>query len=106
MSKPNFRQAMMPYGMNRNPDGSWTFFNRHYKALGTITEDWSEWDDPKHKLKLKGLGPATLKKLDTHGVGEGDRIYFYNDGTNPENSAADMKAYLAKLGILMGCQAG
>lgn len=105
MRSRNFRQAMMPYGMNKNPDGSWTFFNRDYKTLGTITDEWSEWDDPRHKLKLKGLGPATLKKLDHDNEGTGDRIYLYDDGCNPENSAADMKAYLERLKILMGCQA-
>lgn len=95
---------MFPYGMHKNPDGSWTFFNRHYKTLGTITEEWSEWDDPRHKLRLKGLGPSTLAKIDHDGKGVGDRIYFYDDGSNPENSPADMRAYLEKLRILLGLQ--
>lgn len=98
---PNVRQAMFPYGMAKNPDGSWTFFNRKYKTLGTITKDHSEWDDPKHKMFLTGLGPAKLKKLDIHGSGEGDRIYFYNDGSIPTSSEANMKAYMAKLKLLM-----
>jgi hypothetical protein len=104
MHNPNVRQSMFPYGMAKNPDGSWTFFNRHYKTLGTITRDWSEWDDPKHKLQIKGLGPATLKKLDIDGKGEGDRIYFYDDGSNPENGKAQMDAYLQRLRILIGLQ--
>jgi len=38
---------------------------------------WEAWDDPRHKLVLKGLGPATLAKLDCSGRGgAGDRIYF------------------------------
>ena len=104
MRSPNVRQFLFPYGMSRNKDGSWTFFNRHYKVVGLRTDDWSEWDHPQHKVHLKGLGPATLKKLDVHGVGEGDRIYFYNDRANPEMSAENMKAYLAKLQILLGLQ--
>lgn len=100
----NVRQAMFPYGMQENADGSWTFFNRNYKTVGTVTEEWSEWDDPSHKMFLRGLGPATLAKLDIHGVG-GERIYFYNDGSNPEGSAENMKAYLEKLRILIGVQA-
>jgi hypothetical protein len=95
---------MFPYGMAKNADGSWTFFNRLYKTLGTITEEWSEWDDPLHKMKLKGLGAATLAKLDCHKVGTGDRIYFYNDGSNPEISQANMSAYLDKMRILIGLQ--
>jgi hypothetical protein len=104
MRNPNVRQAMFPYGMSKNADGSWTFFNRHYKTLGTITDDWSEWDDPRYKMYLKGLGAATLAKLDHEGVGSGDRIYFYDDRTNPENSPAHMQAYLEKLRILIGLQ--
>lgn len=104
MRTPNVRQSMFPYGMARNPDGSWTFFNRHYKTVGTITDEWSEWDDPNHKMHMKGLGPSTLAKLDHDGLGTGDRIYFYDDGCNPENSTADMRAYLEKLRILIGLQ--
>lgn len=100
---PNVRQAMFPYGMAKNADGSWTFFNRHYKTLGTITDDWSEWDDPRHKMFLTGLGPSTIAKLDIH-TNESDRIYFYNDASNPENSAANMDAYLKKLRILIRLQ--
>lgn len=95
---------MFPYGMARNPDGSWTFFNRKYKPLGTISDDWEEWDDPKHKMFLKGLGPKMLAKLDWRGEGNPDRIYFYNDGTNPTTSAQNMKTYLHKLGLLMGLE--
>ncbi|AYD01749.1 hypothetical protein [Neorhizobium sp. NCHU2750] len=101
---PNVRQAMFPYGMAKNPDGSWTFFNRKYKTLGTVTKEHSEWNDAKHKMFLTGLGPAKRKKLDIHGVGDGDRIYFYNDATIPTSSDANMKAYLAKLRLLMSLE--
>jgi transcriptional regulator with XRE-family HTH domain len=103
---PNVRQFLFPYGMAKNPDGSWTFFNRHYKVVGLRTDEWSEWDHPQHKVHLKGLGPATLAKLDVNGGdGTGDTIYFYNDRTNPEGSAENMTAYLAKLRTLLGLQA-
>ncbi|AEU36150.1 hypothetical protein [Granulicella mallensis] len=104
MTNLNVRQAMFPYGMEKNPDGSWTFFNRKYKTLGTITDGWSEWNDPLHKMFITGLGPSTLAKLDCHGLGTSDRIYFYNDGSNPEISSANMDAYLKKLRILIGLQ--
>lgn len=68
MTNLNVRQAMFPYGMEKNPDGSWTFFNRKYKTLGTITDGWSEWNDPLHKMFITGLGPSTLAKLDCHGL--------------------------------------
>jgi len=66
-----------------------------------MSKEWVEWDDPQHKMKLKGLGPATLAKLDCRGEGVGDRIYFYNDGCVPDHSPANMKAYLTKLKILL-----
>jgi hypothetical protein len=99
---PDFRQAMLPYGMEKNPDGSWTFFNRKYKPIGLISDEWEDWDVPQHRMKFKGLGSATRRKLDIHGDGSQDRIYFYNDGSVPTYSARDMERYLAKLKILMG----
>jgi hypothetical protein len=53
---------------------------------------------------LKGLGPSTLAKLDHDELGNGDRIYFYDDESNPENSTKNMDAYLKKLRILIGLQ--
>ena len=100
----NPRQALFPYGMQKNPDGSWTFFNRNYKPVGVLTGEWAEWDDPRHKMFLKGLGPATLARLSYSGKVEGDRIHFYNDGCNPELSDAYMDAYLKKLRIVLGLQ--
>lgn len=98
----NARQILFPYGMARNPDGSWTFFNRRYKVCGTNKEEWSEWNDSDHKLFLKGLGPKTLAKLDVNGDGDSERIYFYNDETNPEISKSNMDDYLAKLRVIIG----
>jgi hypothetical protein len=101
---PNPRQSIFPYGMSRNSDGTWTFFNRDYKPVGVVTNDWAEWDDPKHKLAIKGLGPATLRKLSYDGQDREGRIYFYDDGSNPELSPANLTAYLNKLKILLGLQ--
>ena len=101
---PNARQALFPYGMARNPDGSWTFFNRNYKPVGVTSDEWAEWDDPRHKISLTGLGPATLAKLDYSGTGEGDRIHFYDDATNPETSPTNLKNYMEKLQILLKLQ--
>ena len=95
------RRLMFPYGMAKNPDGSWTLFNRLYKPVGVISEEWEEWDTPKHKMKFKALRQPTLAKLDHRGEGTGDRIYFYNDGCIPTDSAKHMDAYLSKLRVLM-----
>lgn len=100
----NVRRAIFPYGMARNSDGSWTFFNRNYKPVGVVTEDGAEWDEPRHKISLRGLGPKTLAKLDCNGTGEGERIYFYSDEKNPEMSPGNFSNYVDKLKILIGLQ--
>jgi len=99
---PSARQILFPYGMAKNTDGSWTFFNRKYKPVGVMSADWVEWDDPRHKMRLKGLGPATLAKLACKGDGVGDRIYFYDDGCIPGQSPEATAAYLDKLKIIIG----
>lgn len=48
------RGLMFPYGMAKNKDGTWTLFNRKYKPTGVISQEWEEWDTPRHKMKLKG----------------------------------------------------
>jgi hypothetical protein len=96
------RHFMFPYGMVKDPDGSWTLINRRYKPLGVISRNWVDWDDPRHKFKLAGLKTATLAKLDYRGEGLADEIYFYDDGCIPTTTAKNMESYLAKLKILMG----
>lgn len=95
------RRLMFPYGMAKNDDGTWTLFNRRYKPVGVISKDWEVWDTPRHAMKLKGLGPAMLRKLDYRGEGNADRIYFYNDGCIPTDGAKNMASYLDKLKLLM-----
>jgi hypothetical protein len=54
---------------------------------------------------LTGVGAAKLARLSYTGkVDNEERIYFYNDATNPELSKANMDAYLEKLRILIGLQ--
>ncbi|MBL0115814.1 MAG: hypothetical protein IPP45_10605 [Sphingomonadales bacterium] len=95
------RRVVFPYGMEKNPDGTWTLFNRQYKPVGVISNEWEDWDNPRHKMRLKGLRRPTLAKLDWRGDGTKDRIYFYNDGCVPTHSAKHMASYLEKLRILM-----
>jgi len=95
------RQAIFPYGMEMDEDGSWAFFNRSYKPVGMNTDEWINFNEYPVKFKLKGLGPSTRAKLDIHGKGTDVRIYFYDDATQPTLSAANMKAYLKRLEIIM-----
>ena len=101
MSGMDLRQMIFPYGMEKDHAGNWVFFNRGYKPVGDGSSDFVSWDDPKHRVKIKGLGPAKLKQLDHDGIGEGNRIYFYDDATNPAQGGKHLESYLSKLEILM-----
>lgn len=98
---PSVRQAIFPYGMARNADGSWTFFNRQYKPVGVVSDEWAEWDDSRHKVWLKGLTEAVKVSLNANTSGPDGHIYFYHDGSVPEASAANMRAYMERLGLLL-----
>ena len=45
----NVRRYMFPYGMAKNPDGTWTLFNRQYKPVGTIADGRANWETPSTK---------------------------------------------------------
>jgi len=87
--------------MLQNADGSWTFFNRDYKPLGIISEKWVDWDNPAHKLAIKGLDAPILARLRQKGSGGSKLVYFYADANFPEKSPATMEDYLSKLRILL-----
>lgn len=96
----DFRAIYLPYCIQKNEDGSWLVLNRQYKPVGFNTDDHLTYDRFPVSAKFKGLGPAKLAKLSYTGNVEGTRVYLYNDGSNPLLSAANMKAYLAKLETL------
>lgn len=97
----NIRQALFPYGMEMQVDGSWVFFNREYKPVGMNTEGWVDYNDHPVKFQLKGFGEAKRKKLRLKSNPDGKRIYFYDDATEPTSSAANMQSYLKKLETIM-----
>lgn len=106
MSKiKTLRRVMFPYGMERNKDGSWTLFNREYSPVGVVQGGYYEWNDERHKVRIKGISKSDMKKLDCSGAGNSDRIYFYNDGSAPEQSSEAMASYLEKMAILLRAKA-
>jgi hypothetical protein len=97
----NVRQALFPYGMDKQEDGSWVFFNREYKPVGMNTSEFVVYQDYPVSFHLKGFGPTKQAKLDIHGDGKGSRVYFYNDGSVPTDSPQNMTSYLRKLEVVM-----
>ncbi|MFA7607243.1 MAG: hypothetical protein WCY08_11735 [Rhodocyclaceae bacterium] len=101
MAIENIRAVYFPYCIEKQSDGSWVLLNRNYKPVGFNTAEWVTYSEFPVSIKLKGLGPATLRKLSCHDEEPGDRVYLYNDGSVPTRDAKAMAAYLKKLEILL-----
>jgi hypothetical protein len=100
MARSDFRAIYLPYCIQQQEDGSWLVLNRQYKPVGFNTDDHLKYEDFPVSTKFKGLGPAKLAKLSYTGKVEGNRVYLYNDGSNPLLSDSNMKAYLSRLETL------
>lgn len=96
----SFSAVYFPYCIEKQDDGTWVVLNRQYKPVGFNTSDYVKYEDYPVSAKLSGIGPVTCKKIAYDGKDQGNRIYLYNDGTNPLTSKGDMDAYLEKLEIL------
>ena len=99
----------MPYGMKKGPSNEWFFFNREYVPLGWNSNDKLESifeDKPFGTLpvytKYKGLTDAAILKIikspefvQRDEEGKIARVFFYNDGTNPQSNPKYWDDYLA-----------
>src|SRR5688572_14245072 len=110
----DFFRINMPYGMEKNGNGEWMFFNREYMPLGWNTKR-PDTELPKYPFselpihtKYLRLGDKTLLTLAHHpenGISrndEGDivKVWFYNDVTNPLNSLEYWPLYFEKIKLL------
>ena len=86
--------------MDKQEDGRYAVLNREYKPLGFMTTDLIKYSDYPVCAKIKGIGPAVAQKLSFDGSPDTDRIYLYNDASNPTRDDAHMKNYLKKLASL------
>ncbi len=89
-----------PYCIKKLPDESFVVLNRDYKPLGFNTKDHLAYEQYPIAVRFARLVPATVAKLSVHGHTDTDFIFLYDDGSIPTESAANMKAYLARLEIL------
>ena len=94
------RAIHLPYCIQRLEDGRYVVLNRNYKPVGFTTSEHLNYEDFPVAVKFKGLTAKTAAKLSYKGSEELDCIYLYNDGTVPTASAANMTAYLNRLGLL------
>lgn len=101
MLKDELRHTHFPYCLDRQEDGSYVLLNRNYKPIGFMSDEWVNYDEHPVGVNIKGLTPNIAAGLDARGREELDRIYLYNDGYIPTDSAESMQAYLARLAKLM-----
>ena len=100
MPRGDFRSVYLPYCLQKLEDGRYVVLNRAYKPLGFLSQEHVVYEEFPIAAEIKGIGPAVAAKLSWKGDTDVDRIYLYNDGTNPVSSEANMDAYLDKLRIL------
>jgi hypothetical protein len=76
-------------------EGWFLLVNREYKPLGHFS-DCGDLDTQQAKVRIKGLTDAKAERL---GLKIGGHLY--DDGTNPQASAANWRRYEAMLAKLM-----
>lgn len=112
----DFFRINMPYGMKRNENNEWIFFNREYMPLGYNTvihpsvNDTKAYDHLPLFTKYKGLTEAKLLKLAYEPealrrdeAGKINQVFFYNDRTNPQNDPKYWDMYFEKIRLLSKC---
>ncbi|MEH2331482.1 hypothetical protein [Nostoc sp.] len=100
MALNDFRAVFLPYCIEKQPDGRYVVLNREYKPVGFKTKEHIKYEEYPICIELKGIGLATAAKLSYKGDSNTDKIYLYNDGCVPTESAEHMKNYLKRLEIL------
>lgn len=115
MALTDFFRINLPYGIARDSKGRWFAFNREYLPLG-----WNERvntpvdinsDDAFENVPIHTeYGKVTEKKLleiagnekfvERDIDGKINRIYLYNDRTNPQSSNEYWKDYFSKIKLL------
>lgn len=100
----DYRQIYMPYCLVRLKDGTYLPVNRRYKPLGTPADcDWVDYDT--HPAPRVKLTPARIKKLSWKSDPDEGMVFLYEDGCSPNNSSADMHAYMDRVALLLSLEA-
>lgn len=106
----NFFRINMPYGIAKNQNGEWMAFNREYLPLGFTDlklkgSPGVDYGDLSVYTCYNNVNESILEKLtllsegctvQKDANGNIDRIYFYNDKTNPTSKNGDSSSKWAK----------
>ena len=96
------RAIYFPYCLRQRKDKFWVILNRNYKPVGTLDEDWSNYETLPVDKCIKSISPDEAAHLSYSGCTDNAfSIYLYNDECSPTLSKANMKSYLARIEILM-----
>ena len=90
MALNDFRAVFLPYCIEKQPDGRYVVLNREH----------IKYEEYPICVELKGIGSATAAKFSYKGDLNTEKIYLYNDGCIPTESAEHMNNYLKRLEIL------
>ncbi len=111
----DFFRINLPYGMRKNENDEWSFFNREYVPLGWNSTSREFGKEPFSELpihtKYSKLTEATLLKVawSEDGIrrnenGKINMIWFYNDETNPMNDSSFWDQYFERIKLLSKCK--
>lgn len=100
-----FRELFLIHSLQRLADGSYIALNRRYKPLGMAGGDRIDYEAAPGRFKFKrALSKSQVAALAHDGDTSAERIYLYDDGSVPTDSAAAWAAYAARLRRLAGYQ--
>ena len=114
MATNNFLEINMPYGIEKNTKGEWFAFNRLYSPIGWnksnngahyLSDDshikipiWTKYENATEIILKQLLDKISAEQYDSNGLI--NKIYLYDDGTNPTIHSEYWNTYLEKLKIL------
>ncbi|MDQ2720357.1 MAG: hypothetical protein M3Z26_11445 [Bacteroidota bacterium] len=98
----NFFRINLPYGIVKNDNDEWMAFNREYMPLGYNSMDYKDSNETYSDMSIYTKYQRLTEKflIDIAHSPEGiqrnekdeiNRIFLYNDGTNPVNQSTNQK---------------
>jgi hypothetical protein len=118
MALTDFFRINLPYGMKRNSNNEWFFFNREYVPLGWNTTNrkslhsdaayselpvYTKYNHLSEKILLK-LAWDSINGIQRNDNSEIEKVFFYNDKTNPQTTPKYWPDYLGKIQLLSKCE--
>lgn len=99
----DFFRINLPYGFAKNANGEWMAFNREYRPIGYNESSekglpgqsyldlpvYTKYQRVTEKLLLELVDDDDSGAIQRNDKGEIEKVFLYNDGTNPVNQSSD-----------------